>query len=167
MISASVNDVTKSPFAVEFTPNGPVLNAQPFAWDMVRINANTFHVLHNDRSFTAELVEMDTDTKTVKLSINGHPYSVQLKDRFDLLLEQMGMSGASSAKINDIKAPMPGLIVGINVQPGDVVKKGDAVLILEAMKMENLIKAPGEGTIRSIRVNKGDRVEKNQVLIEF
>jgi biotin carboxyl carrier protein len=92
---------------------------------------------------------------------------VQLKDRFDQLLEQMGMSGAASAKINDIKAPMPGLIVGVSVQPGDVVKKGDAVLILEAMKMENLIKSPGEGTIRAIRVAKGDRVEKNQVLIEF
>ena len=167
MIAASVNDATDSPFSIDFTPNGPVLNDQPFAWDLVRINANTFHVLYNDRSFTAELVELDATTKTVKMSINGHPYSVQLKDRFDQLLEQMGMSAAASAKINDIKAPMPGLIVGINVQPGDVVKKGDAVLILEAMKMENLIKAPGEGTIRSIRVAKGDRVEKNQVLIEF
>jgi biotin carboxyl carrier protein len=90
-----------------------------------------------------------------------------LKDRFDQLLEQMGMSAAATTKVNDIKAPMPGLIVGINVQSGDVVKKGDAVLILEAMKMENLIKAAGEGTIRTVRVNKGDRVEKNQILIEF
>lgn len=167
MILASVVDVTNPPFIIEFTANGTVLNDQPFAWDMVRVNENTFHILHNDRSFTAELVEMDAANKTVKLSINGHPYSVQLKDRFDLLLEQMGMSAVASAKINDIKAPMPGLIVGINVQPGDTVRKGDAVLILEAMKMENLIKAPGEGTIRNIRVAKGDRVEKNQVLIEF
>lgn len=167
MYTASVNDATDTPFAVTFTGEGPVLNEQPFAWDLIRLNDKTFHILHNNRSFTAELIELDVPTKTVKLSINGHPYQVQLKDRFDQLLEQMGMSGAASAKVNDIKAPMPGLIVGINVQPGDVVKKGDAVLILEAMKMENLIKAPGEGTIRSVRVAKGDRVEKNQVLIEF
>jgi len=167
MISASVNDSQTAPFSIDFTANGPVVNDRPFSWDLVRVNNNIFHILYNDRSFTAELVEMDTTAKTAHLSINGHLYTVQLKDRFDQLLEQMGMSAGASAKINDIKAPMPGLIVGINVQPGDVVKKGDAVLILEAMKMENLIKAPGEGTIRSIRVAKGDRVEKNQVLIEF
>jgi biotin carboxyl carrier protein len=167
MISAIVNDATDAPLNVEFTANGPQLNEQPFAWDLVRLSVNTFHIIHQDRSYTAELIEMDPAAKTVKLSINGHLYNVQLKDRFDLLLEQMGMSGAASAKVDSIKAPMPGLIVGINVQVGDTVKKGDAVLILEAMKMENLIKAPGEGTIRSIRVEKGDRVEKNQVLIEF
>lgn len=166
MIIASVNN-TDAPFQIDFTANGPFVNGQPFAWDLVRINANTVHILHNNRSFTAELVEMDTVTKTVKLSINGHLYTVQLKDRFDLLLEQMGISATASARLNTLKAPMPGLIVGINVKPGDVVKKGDAVLILEAMKMENLIKSPGEGTIRTIRVEKGDRVEKNQVLIEF
>ena len=166
MIIASVNN-TDAPFQIDFTANGPFVNGQPFAWDLVRINPNTVHILHNNRSFTAELVEMDTVTKTVKLSINGHLYTVQLKDRFDLLLEQMGISATASARLNTLKAPMPGLIVGINVKPGDVVKKGDAVLILEAMKMENLIKSPGEGTIRTIHVEKGDRVEKNQVLIEF
>ncbi len=167
MITASVNDATDAPFAIDFTPNGPVVNDHPFAWDLRRINESTFHILLNNRSFTAELIEMDVATKMVKMSINSHLYTVHLKDRFDQLLEQMGMSAAATTKVNDIKAPMPGLIVGINVQPGDVVKKGDAVLILEAMKMENLIKAAGEGTIRTVRVNKGDRVEKNQILIEF
>lgn len=167
MITASVNDATDAPFAIDFTLNGPVVNGQPFAWDLRRINESSFHILVNNRSFTAELIEMDATAKVVILSINSHLYTIQLKDRFDQLLEQMGMSEAATTKVNDIKAPMPGLIVGINVQPGDVVKKGDAVLVLEAMKMENLIKAAGEGTIRTIRVNKGDRVEKNQILIEF
>ncbi|WP_019986504.1 acetyl-CoA carboxylase biotin carboxyl carrier protein subunit [Rudanella lutea] len=167
MFTATVNDAAEAPFSIQFTANGPLVNDEPFAWDLARLNDNTFHILHQNRSYTAELIELDSEAKTVKLSLNGHLYTVQLKDRFDQLLEQMGMSGAASAKINDIKAPMPGLIVGVSVQPGDVVKKGDAVLILEAMKMENLIKSPGEGTIRAIRVAKGDRVEKNQVLIEF
>jgi biotin carboxyl carrier protein len=167
MFTATVNESAENPFSIRFAAEGPVVNDEPFAWDLVKLNDKTFHILHNDRSFTAELIELDAATKIVKLNINGHPYTVQLKDRFDQLLEQMGMSGAASAKINDIKAPMPGLIVGVSVQPGDTVKKGDAVLILEAMKMENLIKAPGEGIIRAIRVAKGDRVEKNQVLIEF
>ena len=62
---------------------------------------------------------------------------------------------------------MPGLIVGINVAVGDRVSKGDSLLILEAMKMENNLKAPGDGTVNAIRATKGDRVEKGQVLVEF
>ena len=62
---------------------------------------------------------------------------------------------------------MPGLIVGIHVQSGDAVKKGDSLLILEAMKMENVLKAPADATVKAIRTTKGDRVEKGQVLVEF
>jgi biotin carboxyl carrier protein len=62
---------------------------------------------------------------------------------------------------------MPGLIVDLRVKAGDKVKPGDALLILEAMKMENMIKASAESIVKSVKVVKGDSVEKNQVLIEF
>jgi biotin carboxyl carrier protein len=113
------------------------------------------------------LLELNTTDKTVSLKINGHIHVVNVKDRFDLLLEKMGMSNVASARVNELKAPMPGLIVGISVQPGDAINKGDSLLILEAMKMENNLKAPGDGTVKMIRVAKGDRVEKGQVLVEF
>jgi biotin carboxyl carrier protein len=77
------------------------------------------------------------------------------------------MSNASAQKVNDLKAPMPGLILQIAVNEGDIVKKGDTLLILEAMKMENVLKAQGDGIIKKIAVNKGDRVEKNHLLIKF
>nr|WP_293843998.1 acetyl-CoA carboxylase biotin carboxyl carrier protein subunit [uncultured Arsenicibacter sp.] len=165
MYQATVNG--GAPQQVAFTGGSPVLNDEPFNWNLVRLSDRTFHILHNDRSFTAEVLGVDTAEKKISLKINQHIHEVALKDRFDMLLEQMGMSSAATSKLNDLKAPMPGLIVSVNVQPGDVVTKGDSVLILEAMKMENNIKSPGEGTIKSIRVAKGDRVEKNQVLIEF
>jgi biotin carboxyl carrier protein len=85
----------------------------------------------------------------------------------DLLLLQMGLNNNSTGKVNSIKAPMPGLILEINAQQGDVVSPGDTLLVLEAMKMENVIKASGEGTVKSVRVSKGQSVEKGQVLIEF
>src|SRR5690606_3417991 len=94
-------------------------------------------------------------------------YTVQLRDKFDLLLEKMGMNNGQSGKINTIKAPMPGLIVDVRVKEGDTVKANDPLLILEAMKMENMIKPPGDAVVKSIKVRKGDNVEKNQVLIEF
>ena len=62
---------------------------------------------------------------------------------------------------------MPGMIIDLRVKAGDQVKAGDPLLVLEAMKMENIIKAPGEGTVKQVKIKKGDTVEKNQVLIEF
>ena len=66
-----------------------------------------------------------------------------------------------------IKAPIPGLITRVLVQVGDQVEAGQPILVLEAMKMENIIKCPGDGTVKTVNVKKGDSVEKNQVLIGF
>ena len=165
MYKATVNE--SETFQITFAGDMPFVNDQAFDWNMVKLSDRTFHLLHNNQSFTAEVVTIDASEKTVSLKINQHIHQIVLKDRFDLLLEQMGMSQTASAKLNDLKAPMPGMIGSVNVQPGDMVKKGDSLLILEAMKMENIIKATGEGTVKMIRIAKGDRVEKNQVLIEF
>ncbi|GAB3256508.1 acetyl-CoA carboxylase biotin carboxyl carrier protein subunit [Larkinella harenae] len=165
MFRATVND--QPSFEIDFSGDQPVLNGQPIQWDLVRLNDRMVHLLHQNRSYTAEILHLDRTAKTVTLKINEATYQVNLKDRFDLLLEQMGMSSVSQTKINDIKAPMPGLILSLNVQPGDTVSKGDTVLILEAMKMENVIKAPADGSVKTVRVTRGQTVEKNQVLVEF
>lgn len=164
MYTTTLND---QPLTIDFIAGRPTLNGEPFVWDMVKLSDRTFHILYQNQSYTAELLDLNAAEKTVQLKMNGHVHQIQLKDRFDLLLEKMGMSSAASTKVNDLKAPMPGLIVGINVQPGDVVSKGDNLLVLEAMKMENMLKAAGDGTIKTIRIAKGDRVEKGQVLVEF
>ncbi len=166
MYQTTVN-AAPATYQIDFSPEGVQLNGDPFAWDIVKLTDRTFHIIRNHRSFTAEVLDLNATDKTVTLAINGHRHTVALKDRFDLLLEKMGISSAATTKVNSIKAPMPGLIVGVSVQPGDVVGKGDSLLVLEAMKMENLIKAPGDGTVKIISVTKGDRVEKGQVLIEF
>ena len=77
------------------------------------------------------------------------------------------MSNVNAQKVNDVKAPMPGLILEIKVQPGQEVKKGDPIMILEAMKMENILKSPGDGIVREIKVVEKQNVEKNQILILF
>ena len=77
------------------------------------------------------------------------------------------MSDANASKVKDVKAPMPGLILDIKVRPGQEVKKGDPILILEAMKMENILKSPGDGVVKEIKVQTRQNVEKNQVLILF
>jgi len=143
------------------------LNNQPFAWDVAELGAGRFHILHEGRSYNAEVVSADFATKNIVLKINGQRVELQAKDRFDLLLERLGMSNAAAAKVNELKAPMPGLIVDVRVQPGQAVQKGDPLLVLEAMKMENILKAPADGTVGSIKVNLRDNVQKGQVLVQF
>ena len=143
------------------------IDGQPFAWDVAALGQGRFQVLHQGRSYNAEVVEIDYATKAISLKINGQRIELTAKNRLDLLLESMGISDASAAKVNELKAPMPGLIVDIRVQPGQAVQKGDALLVLEAMKMENILKAPADGTVGSVRVGLRDTVQKGQVLVQF
>ncbi|MBS3913305.1 MAG: acetyl-CoA carboxylase biotin carboxyl carrier protein subunit [Bacteroidetes bacterium] len=124
-------------------------------------------LLVNGRTFTATLLSADTGEKTVELLLNNKKYKVQLKEALDDLLHSMGLDKAISKGATSIKAPMPGLVLEVSVEAGATVSKGDKVLVLEAMKMENVIKSPGDGIVARILVNKGETVDKNQVLIEF
>lgn len=164
MLKATVN---KNSFEIVSAGDGFVVNGEPFRWDLVQIDDGYFHIIHNYQSYKAEVVSAEPSSKMFVLKINGRTYPVEVKDKFDLLLEKMGMKTQSSGKLNTIKAPMPGLIIDLKVKDGDTVQAGDPLLILEAMKMENIIKSPGEGVVKSVKVKKGNSVEKNQVLIEF
>lgn len=165
MYKATVNK--NSTFEVENTEAGTVVNGNLLQWDLVKVSDGYFHILHNHKSYRAEIVKSDPATKTFTFKINNHLHTVEAKDKFDQLLEKLGMNNGHSGKVNNIKAPMPGLIINMKVQAGDSVKAGDPLLILEAMKMENMLKSPGDGVVKSVKVKKGDTVEKNQVLIEF
>jgi biotin carboxyl carrier protein len=138
-----------------------------FEWSFSRIEKDIYHVIHQDKSYKLEIIEAKLSEKIIILKINGKKARLNIKDRFDEVLEKLGISESSVSKINELKAPMPGLILEIKVKEGDIVKAGDTLLILEAMKMENILKSPGEATVKSIKIKKGDSVEKNQILIQF
>lgn len=141
------------------------LNDSLFNADILKIENGRYHLIHQSKSYSVEIVNVNVDDKTVILKVNGNEYTVVLKDKFDLLLQQMGMSNAASQKVNNLKAPMPGKVLSVVVKPGDAIKKGDPILILEAMKMENVLKATADVTIKEVKVQQGDAVEKNAVLV--
>ena len=143
------------------------INPTDLNWDLVEIRDGKFHILQDNQSFEASVLEANYEEKTFKIKINQNTYEIALKDKFDLLVEQLGFSNMAAKKVNNIKAPMPGLVLDIIVNVGDTLVKGDSVLILEAMKMENVIKAQGDAVVKSIAIKKGTAVEKNQVLVEF
>jgi biotin carboxyl carrier protein len=165
MYSVKVNE--KYGHKIVLDGNTPQLDGVESANDIVQLDAKRWHVISGDRSYHAELIKAEPGSKEYIIRINGNKYQVQLKDEMDQLLEKMGLDKMASAKVNEIKAPMPGLVLKALVNKGDSVNKGDGLLVLEAMKMENVIKSPSAGVIKSIEVKVGSPVEKNQVLIQF
>ncbi|RED45970.1 acetyl-CoA carboxylase biotin carboxyl carrier protein subunit [Seonamhaeicola aphaedonensis] len=135
--------------------------------DAVEVSKSKFHILQNNKSYNATIVEHNFNNKAYKIKINKNVYEVSIFNDLDFLIKAMGFAIGSSIHINSIKAPMPGLILEINVKVGQEVKEDDTLLILEAMKMENVISSPRDGIIKSITTQKNDAVEKNQLLIEF
>jgi len=143
------------------------VNDKDVALDVKKLSDRSFHILRNNKGYSVEVVTIDKTEKQVTLKINGSLYTYTIKDEMDLLLKKMGLSNISKPKVSEIKAPMPGLVLEVVAKVGDLVKKGDALVILEAMKMENVIKSPIDGEIKAIKVKNGQPVEKNEILIQF
>ena len=137
------------------------------SFDAVSVEENHFHILNENIPFQAEVIAADFNSKKYSVKVNGNTYDVSIANELDLLIESMGISVGAGKVVNEIKAPMPGLILEICVAVGQEVAENEALLILEAMKMENTLVSPRSGKIKSIAVEKSNAVEKGQLLIEF
>lgn len=149
------------------TDEGYLIDDAPIAWDIRQINDTHFHILEGNRSIMVEVVSWDRDSKLLTVRLHGKLAELHIQDPRDLLLEKLGIRDVQRTTQVETRAPMPGLILSISVTAGQQVKKGDTLLVLEAMKMENAIKAPQDGTVSRVAVSQGQSVEKNQVLIQF
>lgn len=138
-----------------------------FSYDLLEVDHGKLHLIYESESINIEVIELDLDQKKISLSIDGVKYHYEVKDRLDQLVERLGFDKIKQADAKEIKAPMPGLVLDVLVKPGQPVSAGDDLIILEAMKMENVLQAPNDGIIKSIEVKKSNPVEKNQILINF
>lgn len=135
--------------------------------DTLNISEDKLHMLVQNESHQLEVVGRDLLQKTYQVKINSNVYEVKISNDLDLLIKELGLSVGKAQLENEIKAPMPGLILEINIEEGQQVKAGDSLLVLEAMKMENTITAPSDATIKSVAVENGHSVAKNELLIEL
>lgn len=158
-------EVNGHQFKIESGSGQQSVNGKSANIDLLEFRKGRFHIVRDNRSYTAELVSVNLEEKTFVIGVNNRQYTLKVRDKYDELLREMGIDISSSKKVNDMKAPMPGLVLNVMVSENQSVSKGDAILVLEAMKMENIIKAPADGVVKRVAVSKGDKVEKNQVMV--
>ena len=126
-------------FEIKIDQKGITLNGSPLEWDIIQLDSGSYHIIKDDKSYNIALESWNKEEKIAQFKVNGRTVQVEVKDKLDMLLKELGMDKLASAQVNDVKAPMPGLILSMSVSEGQEVKKGDPLLILEAMKMENVI----------------------------
>ena len=135
--------------------------------DLIETKANHYHLLHEGHGYQVTFRGTSDDGKRVYLRVNERDYEVEIADAVDQLVQQMGLNKLNDQTGKDVYSPMPGLILEVLVSPGQESEAGTPLLILEAMKMENVIKSDGAGTVKEIAVAKGQAVDKRQLLIEI
>jgi biotin carboxyl carrier protein len=135
--------------------------------DVISLPNSTFHLIKNNKNHLISVDKSDFNNKQYEIKINANSYKVNISNQLDLHIKKMGFSKSINKKENTIKAPMPGLILSVNVKLNQTVTEGETMLILEAMKMENAICAPKNGLIKSIHIKTGGTVEKGELLIEM
>jgi biotin carboxyl carrier protein len=169
MSAIKIVGTTKNEFNVEIDQslNSGVIDGNSFDWDVIQNRGNNYSIIKDNKSYNVEVLTVKPEEKLFLIKVDGIKYSLTAKDKYDELLHRLGMDNLVNKKVADLKAPMPGLVLEIAVKVGQEVAKGDTLLILEAMKMENVIKSPTDGVIKSISVNKTETVEKNQLILNF
>jgi len=135
--------------------------------DLIETKPQLFHLLEQSKPSNIQIIDSNFNTKTYTIKVNNNSYTVKIEDDLDALIKSLGFEVGASKMVNDIKAPMPGLILDIMVKAGDQVTVDTPLLILEAMKMENSIASPRDGVIKSVSGTKGNTVDKGELLIEF
>ncbi len=135
--------------------------------DIKKLSDKQYHVVHNGDSILVEVLRYSPRSKKISLSIDDVVYDIDFKDAVDVMVERMGLDDISGNEAADCIAPMPGLVLDILVQPDEAVEAGQPIVILEAMKMENVIKASIACTIDEIRVAAHETVEKGQILVTY
>ena len=138
-----------------------------FEFAISSVNKDNYSIIKNGIEYDIDILDTNSQDKSIQLLINGKSFNIVLEDEFDAIVKKLGFKNKPKTTEKQVKAHMPGLIVNIHVEIGDVVFKGQKLLTLEAMKMENVIKAPEDIKIKKVNVKKGNAVEKNDVLFEL
>ena len=136
------------------------VDGHEFMVDGRRTGRNNYSLLIDNRSFE---VDVDTTEDEYRVLMDGRTYRIHMSDERQVRFGGR-QSGIEVSGRQEVKIPMPGKVVAVLVNEGDTVAKGQGLVIVEAMKMENEVRAPGDGEVKELRVKTGESVESGQVL---
>ncbi len=131
---------------------------------VTRNEKDEFLVQVNNHDFKGEVVRMKQNQCTILLNGNTYNFTIETEKSFKRLKK---ITNKNSLSKMAIKAVLPGIICDISVERNQFIKKGDVLLILEAMKMQNEVVAPIDGEVSKIYIKSGDNVMRDQILIEI
>lgn len=163
-----VVDTGKERYTVEITENADGLSVkvadQPVDLEVISDQSyNRILMLLNSRSYDTEVFQRNGKTSVFLL---GRRFDCVVEDeRLASIREVAGVAVAAAGA--EVRAPMPGLVVRLNKKVGDAVKRGESLIIVEAMKMENELPASDDGVIKQIHVEPGQTVDKGDLLISI
>ena len=151
---------------VELSGETPLVDGAPLSAELSLVPGTpTRHLVVDGRSHL--LVATSQGGGRWELHLDGERFEIEVVDERTRAIRAMTGQGAASAGPKPVKAPMPGLVVRLQVAVGERVARGASVVIIEAMKMENDLKADRAGVVARILVEPGQAVEKGAVLVEF
>jgi len=143
-----------------------VVNGRRHDISSQHLNETRSLLLIDGRSLEVD-VTSDGATRNKIVFMRGMEIPVEVDDYHLAQLRKQAGIASGPAVDRVLKAPMPGLVLQVKVSPGDSVKKGQALLVVEAMKMENVVKATGDATVKAVKVSSGSSVERGDAIIEF
>jgi acetyl/propionyl-CoA carboxylase alpha subunit len=157
--------INEKKFPVEKKEGKTIINGKEVTYKAKYLSEDKIVLSLGNKSF--EIEKLNIDKKNYKLKVGQKIVEVSIKDSLDKILERLGMDAMVEEAVNEVLAPMPGAIINVMVKEGDEVQKGDPLIILEAMKMENIIKSPTDATVTAVNVKVGQNVDKNHPLVIF
>lgn len=160
-----VNIEHGSSFLLEKTGGTISLNGQEAFFEKLKTGTDRYLIHYKGKAF--EVQPLGSEGQKLEIVINGQPVALTVKDDLALTLDRLGINAGASMSVNEVHAPMPGSILEVKVIEGQEVVEGEPLLVLEAMKMENLIKSPTSGRVAKVHIATGQTVEKKQLLISF
>lgn len=133
----------------------------------ISFKPESFSILSEKKKIVGEVLKNKNLKNSYKVEIDGEYFDVSVKSNLDQLMQNLGLNLSVINKLKVIKSPMPGMVIEINVEEGQKVDENQKILVLEAMKMENVLKIPHDAVIKKLLIKKGQAVEKGQILIEL
>ena len=154
--------MTDSGWKIDGNSVNPLSNGR-VVWESNRF----FSLIYNGNTFHGEVIEEQLENGFLKVKVNHRFFTISKTRSLDKLILELGLDKEKTQTLRNLKAPLPGRVIGIAVKIGDEIEVGSELMTLEAMKMENVLKSNGIGKVKLIHIGLQQVVDKGTILITF